>query len=294
MERVELTKFLKDKRPNLTDNSLKSYTSLLWTLNKNLFDEDKLNMEDLEDTKKVIDYIKTKPLSSYKTILAALYVLTENEVYRELMLDKIKEYKDDKDKNEMNEKQKKEYMTQDAILAKYKELEERAIKLYKKRKDKRTDEDKQKIQDYIIMALMSGIFMQPRRLLDFTELKINNIDKEKDNWIDFKKKKMHYNVYKNSGTKGEDVIELPNDLSKILKKWIRLNSGNEYLLVNTEGNKLSNVTLHSRLKNITGTGGNMFRHSFLTEKFQDVLELKDNMKKMGSSIANINSYIQKI
>ena len=293
MNRVELTKFLKEKRPKLTENSLKSYTSLLWTLNKNLFDEDKLNIEDLEDTEKVIDYIKTKPLSSYKTILAALYVLTDIEIYRELMMDKIKEYKDDKDKNEMNEKQKKEYMTQEEILTKYKELEEVAKKLYKKRKDKRTDEDKQKIQEYIIMALMSGIFMQPRRLLDFTEIKINNIDKEKDNWIDFKKKKMHYNVYKNSGTKGEDIIDLPDELAKILKKWIRINN-NDYLLVNTEGNKLSNVTLHSRLKNITGTGGNMFRHSFLTEKYQGVLELKDNMKKMGSSIANINAYIQKI
>jgi integrase len=291
MNRVELTKFLKEKRPKLTENSLKSYTSLLWTLNKNLFDEDKLNIEDLEDTEKVIDYIKTKPLSSYKTILAALYVLTDIEIYRELMMDKIKEYKDDKDKNEMNEKQKKEYMTQEEILTKYKELEEVAKKLYKKRKDKRTDEDKQKIQEYIIMALMSGIFMQPRRLLDFTEIKINNIDKEKDNWIDFKKKKMHYNVYKNSGTKGEDIIDLPDELAKILKKWIRINN-NDYLLVNTEGNKLSNVTLHSRLKNITGTGGNMFRHSFLTEKYQGVLELKDNMKKMGSSIANINAYIQ--
>ena len=295
MERAELTESLKIKRPNLTANSLKSYTSMLWNLNKSLFDKEKLFLEDYNDTEKVLEYLQTKPISTYRTILSSLVVLTGNDVYRQMLLKKNKEYSDEKDKNEMNDKQKDANMTQEEITMKYVETAEEARKLYRK-KDQITREDKQIIQNQIIMALMSGIFMPPRRLIDFTEMKIKNIDKEKDNWIDFKKKEIHYNVFKNSARVGEQVEPLPDALAKVLKKWIKINTS-DYMLFNVEGKKLSNVTLFDRVKKITGTNNNAFRHSFISEKYQPLIEMKGNIKTdltaMGSSPDVLNHYLQK-
>lgn len=295
MERAELTESLKLKRPNLTANSLKSYTSMLWNLNKSLFDKEQLFLEDYADTEKVLEYLQTKPISTYRTILSSLVVLTENDVYRQMLLKKNKEYSDEKDKNEMNDKQKDANMTQEEITIKYVETAEEARKLYRK-KDQITREDKQIIQNQIIMALMSGIFMPPRRLIDFTEMKIRNIDKEKDNWIDFKKKEIHYNIFKNSARVGEQVEPLPDVLGKVLKKWIKINTS-DYMLFNVEGKKLSNVTLFDRVKKITGTSNNAFRHSFISEKYQPLIEMKGNIKTdltaMGSSPEVLNHYLQK-
>lgn len=295
MDRTELSEMLKANRPNLTENSLKSYTSTLWNLNKKLFETDKINLEDLNNTEKVLEYLETKPIASFRANLSALINLTENPIYKALLMKKTKEYEDEKGKNEMNEKQQEQSISQDEILTKYKELETSAKNLYKK-KDKITRDDKQLIQNYIIMSLMSGIHMPPRRLLDFTEMKINNIDKAKDNWIDFKKKKIYYNVFKNSKTVGQQIEELPKTLGTILKKWIKINT-TDYMLFNVDGNKLSNVTLHDRVKNITGTNNNAFRHSFVSDKYQPLIDIKNNLKedmgKMGSSVKVMNYYLQK-
>jgi integrase len=295
MERAELTETLKNNRPNLTANSLKSYTSMLWNLNKNLFEKEKVSLEDLNKTEKVLEYLQTKPISTYRTTLSALVALTENDIYKEMLLKKNKEYNEEKDKNEMNEKQKEASVSQEEIDVKYIELAEIARKLYKK-KDKITRDDKQEIQNHIIMALMSGVFMPPRRLLDFTEMKIKNIDKEKDNWIDFKKKKIHYNVFKNSARMGEQIEELPDPLAKVLKRWIKINT-TDYMLFNVDGKKLSNVSLYDRVKKITGTTNNAFRHSFISEKYQPLIDMKQNIKtdmtSMGSSADVLNHYLQK-
>lgn len=295
MDRTELSGMLKANRPNLTENSIKSYTSTLWNLNKNLFGKDKIHVEDLNNTEKILKYLEEKPITSFRANLSALINITENQIYKELLMKKTKEYVDEKEKNEMNEKQQVQSISQDEILTKYKELESASKKLYKK-KDSMTRNDKQIIQNYIIMSLMSGIYMPPRRLLDFSEMKINNIDPANDNWIDFKKKKIYYNVFKNSKTIGQQVEDLPKELGVILKKWIKINT-TDYMLFNVDGNKLSNVTLYDRVKNITGTNNNAFRHSFVSEKYQPLIELNKNLKedmgKMSSSKSAVNYYLQK-
>lgn len=294
MDRAELTELLKNNKPNLTENSLKSYVSTLWNLNKKVFNKDSVHLDDLNNTEKVLEYLETKPITSYRAALSSLINITENEIYKELLMSKSKEYEGEKAKNEMNDKQKETSMTQEEIKARHKYLETEAKKLYKKTPISR--DDKQAIQNYVIMSLMSGIFMPPRRLLDFTEMKIKNIDMANDNWIDFKKKKIHYNVFKNSAKVGEQVEDLPKPLATILKKWIKINTS-DYMLFNIDGNKLSSTTLFDRVKKATGTNNNALRHSFVSEKYQPLIEMNNNVKsdmtKMGSSTAVLNHYLQK-
>lgn len=296
MDRTELTALIKKKRPSLTDGSVKSYESMIYNLNKKLFQKDVVDLDDLKDVEKVVDFLKDKPKSSVKTILSALYILTGVDNYRNVMMEASQEYSKEKEKNEMNEKQVNAQISKNELAEKYKELEGSAKLLFKKKSGHSLSE-LQTLQNYIILGLVSGIYMPPRRLLDFTEMKIKDISEETDNWIDFKKKQIHYNKYKGSGQKGRQSEPLPTALATILKKWIKLNPTN-YMLFNIENNKLSPVTLYDRIKKITGTTNNAIRHSFISEKYQPLIDMKASIKKdmssMGSSTNVLNDYLQKI
>ena len=55
---------------------------------------------------------------------------------------------------------------------------------YKLRKVLRSNKE---IQNYIILCVLSGKFIPPRRSKDYVDFKIKDIDPEKDNYINKKK-----------------------------------------------------------------------------------------------------------
>jgi uncharacterized protein YneF (UPF0154 family) len=77
-------------------------------------------------------------------------------------------------------------------------------------------------------------------------------------------------------------------------------NSNDYLLFDKNGNKLSSVKMNQRLNQIFDgkTGINAMRHSYLSSKFQNLIEedekLVATMKSMGSSIAQKKVYINKL
>ena len=78
---------LKANRPTLSQSSIKTYTSVLNSLYKNVFkDKEIIDIKDFEAQKPILEYLESLPSNKNKTILSALYVLTEKPVYRELML----------------------------------------------------------------------------------------------------------------------------------------------------------------------------------------------------------------
>jgi len=156
--------------------------------------------------------------------------------------------------------------------------------------------DLQTIQQYIILCLLSGIFIAPRRSLDYTEFKISNIDKDADNYLD--KNELVFNKYKTAKFYNEQRVSCPKELLSILKKWIKTNN-NDYLLFDSNGEKLTSVKLNQRLEKIFGkkVAVNLLRHSFLTDRFKDEIERKSAMDKvaqnMGTSSAQvIGTYIK--
>ena len=85
------------------------------------------------------------------------------------------------------------------------------------------------------------MFVKPRKSKDYVEFKIKNIDEAKDNY--FEKDKMIFNSTE------KEIVEVPKPLQSILKKWITINP-TEYLLFDTNKNKLSSVKLNQRLNKI--------------------------------------------
>lgn len=286
--------YIKEKRPNISKSSLKTYESILRNLyDKMDWDTKNYNMDLFDkDPEKVLKYLKDLPSNKRKTILSALVVITDNKAYRELMLDDIKEY------NKVQAKQEKpdndNWVEQDELDKVYKVLKHNANLLYKKEKLNNTD--LQEIQNYIILTLFNGEYIPPRRSKDYVNFKIKNVDKGHDNFIN--KNFFIFNTYKTAKTYGQQKVEIPKELKTILNKWIKVNP-TEFLLFDSNNKPLSNVKLNQRINKLFGkkVGVNQMRKTFLSNKYGDLIdkknELAEDFKKMGSSTSQENIYIKK-
>ena len=280
---------LEEKRPELSKNSLKTYSSILYNLFLKMFGESPIKIAKFKNVKSTLKALEDTPISTRKTILSALYVLTEKEEYKNAMMSDIIEYDNEIDKQEKTETQKSNWANKEDILKKLEELKLKSDLEY------RGKGGVQEIQNYIILCLLGGVYIPPRRAKDYTDMKINNINKKTDNYI--RGNKLYFNSYKGSDKKGTQIIEIPTDLKKILSKWIKINK-NDYLLYDKNNNKLSSVKLNQRLNKIFNSkiSINALRHTFLTDKHKKNLEsyqqLQDDMKMMGSSILQAKTYIK--
>ncbi len=294
MNTSELKTFIKSKRENLTDSSITTYTSILRSLHKKVFDTEMVEEDNLKNTDRILEFLKTYEPNRRKTILSALFIVTGEEAYREQMLSDISSYNELISTQQKSEKQEENWPTQEEIKLLYKKLEKRAKELYKK--DNLTKKEFQEIQSYIILALLSGIHIPVRRLKDYTEMKIKNVD-ENSNYISEKMKELVFVNYKTAKTYKEQRLALPIKLKNILKKWIKINPTN-YLLFDTSFNKLNSVKLNQRLQQIfqRPVSVNLLRHSILSHKYADTIKQKQEqdeyMTKMGSSINMIDVYVK--
>lgn len=287
--------YIKEKRPTITKSSLKTYESIL----RNLYDKIGFNTKDYEMNKfnesdKIIKYLKDLPSNKRKTILSALVVITDNKNYRDLMLDDIKEYNKEEAKQTKTKNQEDNWVDKNEMTDTYNNLVKTSKFLYKK--DKPSNTELQDLQMYIIISLLGGFFIPPRRSKDYVDFKIRDIDINKDNYID--KDELVFNAYKTAKTYGQQRVKLPKTLKTILNKWIKVNP-TDYLLFDTNLGQLSNVKLNQRLNKLFGkkAGVNMMRKSFLTDKYADLIDIKNelnnDMKNMGSSTLQENIYIKK-
>jgi site-specific recombinase XerD len=288
-----LKNIILEKRPNLSKTSVNTYNSTLTNLYKKIWGNGDIDVDKFNDVGKVMNKLKDMPVNKRKSILSALVVLSEKKEYRDQMLDDIKEYNIETAKQQKTENQKESWVSNDDIKNKYEELKKNAMLVW--RKPKLTIKDKQDIQDFVILSLMGGIFIPPRRLKDFVDFKLHNIDKAKDNYRHAAK--LYFNSYKTAKTYGKQVIPIPLTLARILKRWEIIND-KDYLFYDSKGNQLTNVKLNQRLNKMFGkkVSVNQLRHTYLTHKYGSLINekhnLKEDFKMMGSSIAQELVYIK--
>lgn len=286
--------YIKEKRPNISDSSLKTYNSILTNLYKKVFKTDIIDINNFSKSGEILKFLQNTPPNKRKTILSALVVITDNIDYRKCMLRDIDEYNKIEAKQIKTDKQEENWVNNDDIKDVYLSLEKQAKLLYKK--DCKTMSDLQDIQDYIIISLLGGIFIPPRRSKDFVDLKINDINKDTDNYKN--KLILTFNSYKTSKTYGTQHVKIPIKLNNILNKWIKLNE-TDYLLFDANCEKLNNVKLNQRLNKIfkKKVGVNQMRKTYLSEKYSDMIDKKDDLKNdmtmMGSSLIQEKIYIKK-
>jgi hypothetical protein len=141
--------------------------------------------------------------------------------------------------------------------------------------------------------------MPPRRSLDWCAMKLKNVDKTADNYINGS-----YFVFNQFKTKtfvsDEDKkVLIPAELKKVINKWKKV-SNNDYLIFQKNGNPYTSSSFTKALNRIYGAGisTDMLRSMYLTNKFGETAKQLEEMNKvtkaMGSSTGSaLNYYIKK-
>ena len=172
------------------------------------------------------------------------------EDIKEEVKEEVKEIKEeiiieeeDSEEEDTNDNKEINKQTINNIL---KDLKNRSKYLLKKKE--LNDIELQEIQEYLIMLLYSDI-IPIRKSMDYINIKLKNIDNDKDNYI--KDNKLIFNKYKTFKTYGKQIILLPTILRTLIEKWKLINP-TDYFLIDSNKNKLNSVKFTQRLNKLFG------------------------------------------
>lgn len=310
---ADAQRVFKANRPTLSDGSLRTYSSIIVNLGKQL---DFPSVEPAflaKHAAEISGHFQHLLPKNRKTRLSALVVYLDKQkgtedavaIFRRLMMDDSKKADEESKSQVMNEKQKEGMIPWATVLEKYEELKAEVAPLWKKEKlDKRQFH---KLQLFVLLSCL--VLIPPRRSQDWTEFKIREVDPAKDNHLMIetvgrgKAKKntamLVFNVYKTAKVLGQQKEVIPDELTQILKAWYTVNP-HEYLLMNIgQTGKVNQSQLAVWLKEFFGTptSTSMLRHSFLSEKYANVPALKEmeaTAASMGQKdITTALSYVKK-
>lgn len=295
---ITIESVLIKNRPQLQPSSITRYRQVLQKLHKEIYGKGaKYTLKTFLDFKKILPFLKGVDIVAKKNYLNGLIALTENVVYKNELENIREQLQARAEQTNKTDKQKEGEITLDELAQKFKEYETKAKAIYKKKKKDIEMSDLQTLQDYILLALMSGIFIPPRRNLDWVEFKVKNIDINRSNFFIPDENKLVFNTYKGSEQKGTQEVKIPKKLTTILKKYIKF-IDNEYLFFDTINSQLSVSQISQRFYRILPSGKtstNDLRHTYITEKLgTKYLDTKNKAKKimteMGSSEGQVATY----
>jgi integrase len=285
---------IKENKPTISASSLKTYISLLKSLYHKKHEKGDINLAWFNNQDEIIELLKDKPASSRKTTYAALIAIAkDNNKYKAALLDDGKTYDKFIKTQTKTEKQEENWKSFEEVQKIFNDMHTKIKPLLNSKELSPTDY--KKLQDFILLALTSGVFISPRRSMDWVDMKIKNIDKAKDNYID--KNDFVFNKYKTAKFYETQKVSIPKQLKTILNKFIKLNP-HEYLLTDDKGNKMTNVRLTQKLNKIFdgAISTSMLRHIYLTEQLKNVpaLEKLEKMAHdMGHSVGEALEYVKR-
>jgi hypothetical protein len=295
MNRIELFAAIKKNKPDLSDNSTKVYTTTLATLgnalgwtNPNFF---------TTKFKDVLAYLKTQPPRRAKQLSSALisYVKEKKalKAYKDFILEVAEINRQNDEKQEKTPAQEENWESWSDIMKTYEQLKKEAYPLFSK--DNPTPANIKTMRDLVILAFYTLI--PPRRIQDYIDFKIKDINKEKDNYWDKEKHELVFNSYKTAKNYGQQRVDAPKELEDIFERWIPIaEEFSDYILFNGYGEKMAQPVLTKTINNIFGKkiSASMLRHIYISDvvlKDQPKLsDLKQVASDMGQSVAQQQLY----
>jgi hypothetical protein len=248
-----IEEILRKNRPNITESSIKTYSTSLRSVYRKAYPEDKdMDLEKFKNHQVFLTALKDVKPSRRKSILAALLVFTNVEQYRELMKADSAAYDDEINQNVKSEKQAKNWVTQAEIKSKLEQMRKMTDGYWKI--ESKTIDHIQFIQSYVLLCVMSGYYFPPRRSLDFSLMKFRQYDRREVGGTDnfYNGRSFVFNVYKTSKSFERQKIEIPKQLQFILnKKWIPLiPAGVDHLFFDFNLNPLHVLLLRLKLHSV--------------------------------------------
>ena len=277
---------LREKRPNISESSEKTYASTLFSLNKKMNGD--LALDFFKKHAEILQFIKEhmKNKQTQKTLLSALLILTGLSEYREDMLKFAKEVNDTYKTQKMTDKQKEYRISFD-------EVKEKVDNVLNSLKKHRTMIG---YQQFLAAAFSSGVYAPPRRS-EFANIRIKNIDTNLDNFL--YKNKIIFNSYKTAKKYGRQEYVIPKEVMPFLKQYLKLNK-TDFLFPKKDGEaSMSNVDYNRLLGKVFGAfiSVDALRSIFLSEKYKDVPSMEDmeaTANAMGNSITTgLTDYVKK-
>lgn len=293
MERLQ--QLITTNRPNITQGSVKTYCSLLKTMFYRHHDKTvPIDLEWYRNETVIEEDVKSRKLSTQSTIVASLIALYPMiPKYREMLLKLSAKYQKTVEKQELTERQSANWMDYSEIKKIY-DTQYKFIKPILSSIDDISQADFMRLQDFVLLALTSGVWIAPRRSADWTNMKVRNVDKTKDNYIN--KNKFVFNEYKTKKTYGTQEVAIPKGLMTILTKY-SVHNPYEYLFVDYMGQKITNVDITRRLNHILGRNisTSLLRHIYLSNLHANTPKLTDMQQTasdMGHSVKQQLEYVK--
>ena len=313
-DKDNLMETLKKSRPNAKESTIKMYSSNLLKLQK-LMDTDNFKFLDKPDNvkDKVSELHFTTQRNYYNAVIVYLMAVRDKkedpliEEYVEIRDTLNKKYEDEQATGVISDKQKNNFVdiseVNNMINDMATEIKNRKIK----KKEDLTPKDKSLLQSYILFNIYTRLPMRNdlagmEAINKRSYNKLSEEDKKENNYLVVNKNKMFMvlNNYKTSAKYKELDIDIPKDLEKLLRLYIRIN-GMGVLFKSSTGKPLSRNALSQLLlketkkrmgKSISTT---MLRKIYLSSKYGKVKEeMEKDAKVMGHSTEVAQSvYIKK-
>jgi len=313
-DKDNLMETLKKSRPNAKDSTIKMYTSNLLKLQK-LMDTD--NFKFLEKPDNVKDKVSelhfTTQRNYYNAVIVYLMAVKDKkedpliEEYVEIRDTLNKQYEDEQATGVISDKQKNNFVDISEVNKMIEDMGNEIKNRKIKKKEDLTAKDKALLQSYILFNIYTRLPMRNdlagmEAINKRTYNKLKEEDKKERNYLVINKNKMFMvlNQFKTSAKYKQINIDIPKDLEKLLRLYIRIN-GMGVLFKSSTGKPLSRNALSQLLlketkkrmgKSISTT---MLRKIYLSSKYGKVKEeMEADAKVMGHSTGMAQSvYIKK-
>lgn len=313
MDKEKLIQIISKSRPKAKESTLKMYVSNLMKLMK-LYEKD--NLDFLKKPEEIEEKLSSLHYTTRRNYLNSIIV------YLMAVKDKgdplIKEFSDIRDKHNkqyeeenatgiISDKQKENFVDISEVNNMINKMGQEIKDKKLKKKEDLTAKDKNLIQVYTLYNIytrlplrndLAGMEVINKRAYN----KLSEEEKKSENYLVINKNSMFFvlNKYKTSSKYEELKIDIPKDLEKLLRQYIRIN-GMGVLFKSSTGKPLSRNALSQLLlktskkymgKSISTT---MLRKIYLSSKYADMKEeLEKDNKVMGhSKEVAMDSYIKK-
>lgn len=292
-------------KPGVAESSAISYIKSLYNLNGK---EPFKSLGFLKDTLKIDGLLEPYAEATKKTLLGIIvgtlmlkksgYSKALNH-YKTILKDKSNTMRTEEDKNEKTQKQKDNWMSMEDIN-KIKDERWKALTEKMGSKAKITAPTFDALLNYLIVSLYTD--NTPRRNQDYMKMVVVKKWKEgmpKDaNYYDVAGNRFIFNVYKTSRKYGQHIVNIPDALLTVLKKYMKYHphktTSSYALLVKADGTPLTAVNSITRVLNRffgKNLGSSMLRHIFLSEKY-NIDEMKKDAEDMGHSVSQQKAYMK--
>ena len=303
---TDTTEMIQKARPNLKPNSIKQYEAHLKKLQK-IYDTD--NYDFLSSPSDVMDKLSDKHYTSIRNTLNAVIILlmalNHDDKYNKLIGDYQKErdklndkYLEDQQSGKISEKQKKNFAELSEIQSMINKMEKEIKEKEIKKKSSLKVKERELMMVYTIYNILIRIptrnDMAGMELITKTGYnKLTEDQKKNTNYLVKEKSKMFFvlNEYKTSKKYGQKNIDIPKDLEKILRSYIKVmdKKPGDVLFTSSTGNPISRNSISQLLmktsknyldKSVSTT---MMRKIVVSDKFGAMIE---EQKKLADAMGH--------